>query len=71
MSAKPRKPWRVILGPDVAPMTDHATAAEANTSARAALDGKSAQLAKVFEWRRGRWWLCETFHAHDIPQEPS
>ncbi|MGW5711574.1 hypothetical protein [Streptomyces olivaceus] len=71
MTAKPRKPWRVILtGPDVHAESDHTSEAKAYALIRAALGGDSpADTAKVMQWEGGRWWHFETVTADEIPWE--
>ncbi|MFH9812488.1 hypothetical protein ACH4NO_18070 [Streptomyces olivaceus] len=70
MSAKPRKPWRVILtqgGIQLAEI-DHTSEAKAFEHVRAALRA-GADTAKVMQWEDGRWWHFETIHADEIPKE--
>lgn len=72
MTAKPRKPWRVILthyGVESA-QVEHTSEAKAFEHVRTALRA-GAETAKVMQWEGGRWWHFETVHAHEIPQEPS
>ncbi|MFM9635962.1 hypothetical protein [Streptomyces turgidiscabies] len=71
MTAKPRKPWRVILtGPDVRATSDHTSEAKAFTLVRAALGADSpADTARVEQWADGRWRWFETMHTDDMPKE--
>ncbi|MET9190099.1 hypothetical protein ABZX63_33270 [Streptomyces tendae] len=72
MTAKPRKPWRVILtqgGIQLAEI-DHTSEAKAFEHVRTALRA-GADTAKVMQWEGGSWWHFETVHASDIPQEPT
>jgi hypothetical protein len=73
MTAKPRKPWRVILtGPDVRATSDHTSEAKAYALIRAALGGDSpADTARVEQWEGGRWWHFETVTASEIPNNPT
>ncbi|MER6540114.1 hypothetical protein ABT215_41390 [Streptomyces sp900105755] len=69
MSAKPRKPWRVILtGPDVNATSDHTSENKAYTLIRASLGGDSlADTARVEYWEDGLWRWFETVTADDLP----
>ncbi|MDX2697238.1 hypothetical protein [Streptomyces ipomoeae] len=71
MTAKPRKPWRVILtGPDIRATSDHTSEAKAYALIRAALGGDSpADTARVEQWEGGRWWHFETVTADEIPND--
>jgi len=73
VTAKPRKPWRVILtGPTARVESEH-------TSERRAYDHLVSELrlaktserdhteARVMQWEGGRWWHFETVTAADIP----
>lgn len=77
MTAKPRKPWRVILtGPIARVETEHTSEKRAYdylvTELRLAKQGERPHTeAKVMQWEGGRWWHFETVHAHEIPKEPS
>ena len=69
MTAKPRKPWRVILtGPDVRAESDHTSEAKAYALIRAALGGDSlADTARVMQWEDGLWRWFETVTADNNP----
>lgn len=71
MTAKPRKPWRVILtGPDVRATSDHTSEAKAYALVRASLgDGSPAESARIEHWEDGLWRWYETVTADDIPKE--
>jgi hypothetical protein len=71
MTAKPRKPWRVILtGPDVHATSDHTSEAKAYALIRASLgDDSPADTARVEQWEGGRWWHFETVTADEIPKK--
>lgn len=68
MTAKRRKPWRVILtGPDVRATSGHTSEAKAYALIRAALGGDSpADTARVEHWENGLWRWTETVGADDI-----
>ncbi|CAM5394353.1 hypothetical protein STENM36S_06379 [Streptomyces tendae] len=68
MTAKPRKPWRVILtqGGIESAQVAHTSEAKAYQHVRTAL-----QAGADTAWEGGRWWHFETVHADEIPQEPS
>jgi hypothetical protein len=57
MTAKPRKPWRLlVLGPDVLATSDHGTKDSAYRLARASIGPDSpANTARVERWTAGRW----------------
>ena len=71
MTAKPRKPWRVILtGPDVHATSDFPSENKAFAFVRAGLgDGSPADTARVEQWEDGRWRWFETMHTDDMPKE--
>lgn len=71
MTAKPRKPWRVILtGPDVRAESDHTSEAKAYALIRTALRGDSpADTARVEHWEDGLWRWYETVTADEIPND--
>ena len=67
MTAKPRKPWRVIEfrnGMEHAE-TEHTSEAKAFTHVRTILQA-DADTAKVMQWEDGRWWHFDTMHADEI-----
>ena len=67
MSAKPRKPWRVILtqnGVQLAEI-DHTSENKAYQHVRAAL-GAGADTARVEKWEDGLWRWFETVTADEI-----
>lgn len=68
MSAKPRKPWRVILtqnGIQLAQL-DHTSENKAFEHVRTALKAGS-DTARVEQWEGGRWRHFETMRANEIP----
>lgn len=70
MTARPRKPWRVILtqrGTKLAEI-DHTSQKKAYEHVRAALDAGS-DTARVEYWEDGLWRWYETVTADDIPKE--
>jgi hypothetical protein len=70
MTAKPRKPWRVILTQNGSHLAEvpHTSEAKAFEHVRAALQS-GADTARVMQWEDGRWWHFETVHAEDVPEE--
>lgn len=70
MTAKPRKPWRVILTQNGIHLAEvpHTSEAKAFAHVRAALRS-GADTAKVMQWEDGRWWHFETMHADEISEE--
>jgi hypothetical protein len=70
MTAKPSKPWRVILTQNGIHLAEvpHTSEAKAFAHVRAALRS-GADTARVMQWSDGRWWHFETVHAEDVPEE--
>lgn len=69
MTARPSKPWRVILtGPDVTAESAFTSEAKAYTFARVALGGDSpAEQARIEYWEDGLWRWFETVTKEDMP----
>ncbi|MEU5496202.1 hypothetical protein [Streptomyces griseofuscus] len=67
MTAKPRKPWRVVLTQNGIQLVaiEHTSEKKAFEHVRAAL-GSGADTAKVMQWSEGRWWHFETVTADEI-----
>ncbi|MEV7154901.1 hypothetical protein AB0N77_09780 [Streptomyces misionensis] len=68
MTAKPRKPWRVILTQRGVQLVeiDHTSEKKAYEHVRAGLRS-GADTAKIMQWEGGRWWHFETVHASEFP----
>ncbi|KAF0646693.1 hypothetical protein K701_27310 [Streptomyces fradiae ATCC 10745 = DSM 40063] len=72
MTAKPSKPWRVILSGGPADLirsaseTAHTSETKAYSFLREKLGGGDATTAKIMQWEGGRWWHFETVTADEI-----